>query len=353
MLFPYIYVSHQMEKMQSFIDFIFYEVWCKASASGDYRLDLFTGNPELHEVMTAFHYDDTKGAEFFSSHVERIYGLFSGLSDAQIEQFQQWYQDNNDLIKACANDPAAHLVRYADIAVVHKDLGEQLSIFFKGLYSQSLLDLAALRAKIGDIDDHYKTFVAINKVGKCPFCGIGDIKGTNHSKRDAYDHYLPKALYPFNSINFRNLAPACHECNSTYKLSKDPAHSPVGRRKAFNPYATATYVIGLEVSLLNSDIEKLTPEDVNLQFGPATISEEIDTWKNVYGVEERYKAKICAESDGKYWLMQVLDEWEIDGKLPVDFLIALSRQANKHPYAECNFLKKPFLDACHKVGLFE
>ena len=61
------------------------------------------------------------------------------------------------------------------------------------------------------------------------------MKGTHHSKREAYDHYLPKVLYPFNSINFRNLAPACHECNSTYKLGKDPAHNPAGRRKAFNP----------------------------------------------------------------------------------------------------------------------
>jgi hypothetical protein len=94
----------------------------------------------------------------------------------------------------CGNDPAVHLVRYADIAATYKDLGEQLAVFFKGLYSQTLLDLAALRAKIGDIDDHYQTFVSINKAGKCPFCGLDDILGTDHSKREAYDHYLPKAL---------------------------------------------------------------------------------------------------------------------------------------------------------------
>ncbi len=27
------------------------------------------------------------------------------------------------------------------------------------------------------------------------------------SNPEAYDHYLPKSLYPFNSINFRNLVP--------------------------------------------------------------------------------------------------------------------------------------------------
>lgn len=352
MLFPYTYVPHQMEKMQTFIDFIFHEVWCKAPTSGPFGLNLFDANVELREVMEAFYYSDAHGADFFYGHVERIYGLFSALTAVQIDQFRQWYQGNNDLEKVCANHPATHLARYADIAVNYKDLAAQLGTFFKGLYSQSLLDLAALRAKIGDIEDHYQTFVATNKAGRCPFCGIGDIKGEHHSKREAYDHYLPKALYPFNSINFRNLAPACHECNSTYKLSKDPAHNPAGRRKAFNPYAPAGQSVQIQVTLQNADIDKMVPADITMQFGPAALSEEIDTWKDVYGIEERYKAKFCGENDGKYWVMQVIDEWKECGRNPNDFLSALARQAQNRPYADCNFLKKAFLDACRSVGAF-
>lgn len=352
MLFPYTYVPHQMEKMQAFIDFIFHEVWCKASASGPFGLHLFDANAELREVMDAFYYSDAQGADFFYVHVERIYGLFSVLTAAQINQFQQWYKGNNDLEKICANDPTARLVRYADIGVTHKDLGEQLAVFFKGLYSKSLLDLAALRAKIGDIDDHYQAFVSTNKAGKCPFCGIGDIKGEHHSKREAYDHFLPKALYPFNSINFRNLVPACHECNSTYKLSKDPARNPAGRRKAFYPFAVALQPMDIQVTLQHSDIEKLKPADVQLQFGPVAINEEIETWRDLYGIDERYRAKVCGENDGKYWLEQVLDEWKEKGRDPVEFLTTLASQTQRRPYADCNFLKKPFLDACREVGVF-
>ena len=357
MLFPYTYVPHQMEKMQTFIDFIFHEVWCKAPTSGDYSLDLFVADAELYEVMTAFHYDDGKGAEFFSGHVERIYSLFSALTAAQINQFQQWFQGNNDLEKACANDTAVHLARYANIAVNHKELAAQLGTFFKGLYSQSLLNLAALRAKIGDIDDHYQTFVQTNKAGKCPFCGINDLLGAYHSNREAYDHYLPKALYPFNSINFRNLVPACHHCNSSYKTSKDPAYSPkdparaAHRRAVFYPYKTAAHSIELQVVLQHSDIAKLTPADITLQFGPAALTEEIETWKDVYGIEERYKAKLCGESDGKYWLTQVLDECQAYDKQPTDILDMRAQQAQSRPYADCNFLRKPFLDACQKIGL--
>jgi hypothetical protein len=365
MLFPYTYVPHQMEKMQAFIDFIFYEVWCKAPTGGSFGLNLFDANAELREVMGAFLYSDAAGADFFYGHVERIYGLFSALTAAQISQFQHWYQGNNDLENLCANDPQVHLARHADIAVTHKALGKQLAAFFKGLYSQSLLDLAALRAKIGDIDDHYQAFVTTNKAGKCPFCGINDLLGEYHSKREAYDHYLPKALYPFNSINFRNLVPACHHCNSSYKTSKDPAHKPkdpageVVRRKVFYPFSTTPHVIDLQVKLGHADIENLMPVDIELVFGPANVAEKIDTWKDVYVIEERYRGKLLG-GDGKAWLVEVLDEWRwkdetagAEGRTPDQYLRDLGRHTETSPYANANFLKNGFLRGCKDAGLFE
>ena len=349
MLFPYTYVPHQMEKMQAFVDFIFHEVWCKAPASGNYSLDLFAANPELHEVMTAFHYDDSKGAEFFSGHIERIYGLFAVLSEAQIDQFRRGYCANNDIEKICANDPAAPVTRYADFPAELKDMRDQLKSFFKNLYSH--LDIAKLRVKIGEIDDHYdNAFLSVNQTGKCPFCGIGDIKGPHYTKREAYDHYLPKALYPFNSINFRNLAPACHECNSTYKLTKDPLNSAVGRRRAFYPYANEAYSIDIKVELRKPDVDKLTTDEVQLEFGPAALSEQIATWKEVYGIEERYKAKCCS-GDAKDWLEQIRvlrDEYGID---PAASLISLRQQIEKAPFANSNFLKIAFLEGCDRVGI--
>jgi 5-methylcytosine-specific restriction endonuclease McrA len=356
MLFPYTYVPHQMEKMQTFIDFIFYAVWCQAPLKRPYRLELFASNPELFEVMTAFHYDDSKGAEFFAGHVERIYALFVPLSACQVEQLRLWYWANNDVERVCANDPVMSVKRYADFPAELKDLRDQLASFFKGLYSH--VDVAALKKWISDIDGHYESFVKVNDTGKCPFCGINDLLGQYHSKREAYDHYLPKALYPFNSINLRNLVPACHHCNSSYKTSKDPAHTPkdpagaVQRRAVFYPYATEPHAIELQVSLKHADIPNLKPEDVSLLFGPDEISEEIATWKDVYDIEERYKAKLCTKSDGKAWFAQVVDEWKELGRTPQEFLEAVALGARKRPYTDCTFLKKPFLEACKDAGLF-
>ena len=121
----------------------------------------------------------------------------------------------------------------------------------------------------------------------------------------------------------------------------------------FYPYTTSPHALDIHVALLTSDIEKLTPADMNLTFGPAAINEQIESWKDVYGIEERYKAKLCTESDGKAWLAQVFDEWKELGRDPTDFLQSLALNARNRPFTDCNFLKKPFLEACQVTGLFD
>lgn len=354
MLFPYQYVPHKMERMQDFIDFIFYDVWCKAPIGLDFNPDLFEAEPDLKEIVSYFGFTakaPERGRQFYKD-IKSIYEFFAGLTLQQIDQLKRWYHANNDIEKVCTNNHACQVARYTDIKAINPGLSDLLASFFKGLYSKELLDLAALRDKIGQIDEHYQEFMQVNTTGKCPFCGLGDIKGGNHTKREAYDHYLPKALYPFNSINFHNLAPVCHECNSTYKLSKDPVHNGAGRRKAFFPYAAANHPIEITIDLSRPDIDRLKPADIQLSFGPAAFHEEIETWKEVYGIDERYKAKCCGENEGKYWLEQVISESQNFNYSALDYLAILNESMTKYPFAECNFLRKAFLDACNRMGLF-
>ena len=154
--------------MQAFIDFIFYEVWCKSAGKGLFCLKLFEANAELYEVMEDFSSSDTQGAVFFYNHVEKIYGLFSSLTEVQIDQFKQWYQGNNDLEKYVLMTLQYKLsvIRYCHSP---QRYSRTVLLFSLRAYTQSLLDLAVLRAKIGDIHDHYQSFAAVNKAGKCPF----------------------------------------------------------------------------------------------------------------------------------------------------------------------------------------
>ena len=222
-----------------------------------------------------------------------------------------------------------------------------------------MIHLKAVTSRTADIDNHYDAFVTKNDEGKCPYCGYGDIKGQHHSKREAYDHFLPKGTYPFNSVNFKNLAPMCHECNSSYKLQLDPTKhiDPITRkntgvrRKAFYSYAAAAPAISIDLILSSVDIAKLTPSDISLAITAPGRDEEVESWKDVFGIEERYKAKCCAKNDGKYWLIQALDECTNAGKTPQEIIQTIERNAESNPWAEANFLKKPFLLACQNAGL--
>lgn len=352
MLFPYTYVPHQMDRMQEFIDFIFYEVWCKAPNGGPYSIDLFASNPDLHEVMTAFHYADTQVAQFFAGSVERIYAHFTKLNFKQIRRIKWWYASNNQIECLCHGQAGYHATLYSNLSQKYHALQADVESFFKGLYG---FDPAALKKQVTTLDEHYDSFFTVNDSGVCPFCGINPIKGKHHSTRDAYDHYLPKDSYPFNSVNFYNLVPTCHDCNSSYKGTKSPVHDhEKQRRKAFYPFNTKPYAIELEVNLLKSDIERLEPNDIALSFGPDAIREEIETWKEVYAIEERYKAKLCGKKNGsKYWLTQVLDECKRYGVPSSVALDGRAQLTEENPFSDENFLRMPFLRACQRMGLFD
>jgi hypothetical protein len=212
-----------------------------------------------------------------------------------------------------------------------------------------VIHLKAVTNRTAEIDSHYDAFVKANDEGKCPYCGYGDIKGQYNTKREAYDHFLPKGIYPFNSVNFRNLAPMCHECNSSYKLKKDPIVSNATRRKAFYSFATIASGISLEITFANSDIDQLCPANITLTVTAPGRDEEVGTWKDVFGIEERYKAKCCGNNDGKVWLSRVIDECENYGLTAKAMLEAELRVAENKPWSDSNFLKKPFLLACQKV----
>jgi hypothetical protein len=200
--------------------------------------------------------------------------------------------------------------------------------------------------------------VGINNFGKCPFCGISKVLGRYHTKREAYDHYLPKGLYPFNSINFRNLVPACHHCNSSYKLSQDPAFIPkdpvrkTSRRKIFYPYSAASHKIEITIDLSKPKIANFEPSDIQLTFGPSAIEEEIESWKDIYSIEERFKAECCDPDGSKYWLEEVRHECD-KYKVAPEVAIANRRQVSeRNPFADSNFLRVAFLEGCFRIGMW-
>lgn len=357
MLFSYQYVPHSIESFQIWLDQLVKEVWCKAT--GNFSLDLL--HQDLRAVVEEI-YDTqeskTRGktADWLFGPITKIYGVFqSQLTPAQRQQVSAWYDNNNDIEALCACDPGKLPATYADLQTINSDLANEMKSFCTSLWS-NVLGLSPVQNRIGKIDAHYDALEnggAQAGKGKCPYCGYNDIKGSNYTRREAYDHFLPKSTYPFNSVNFRNLAPMCHECNSSYKLQKDPIRRADGsQRKAFYSYATASPAISISMILNTQDVTTLKPAEIDLQLTAPGHDEEVEAWREVFGIDERYKAKCCAENDGKAWLQHIIEECAnpmngltSDGLLDINF-----RAAVRSPYDGANFLKSPFLQACVAAG---
>lgn len=170
--------------------------------------------------------------------------------------------------------------------------------------------------------------------------------------------FSTQSIHPFNSINFRNLAPACHECNSTYKSTKDPAFTPKDklvagqRRKAFYPYTTKAHSVEFSITLKHCDLTTLKPEDVTLNFGPTAAKVELETWEDVYGIEERYRAKFC-DGDAKAWLETYRISNRSSSKSPQAFIDDVHEECDNSPFANLNFLRKAFLDELFRHGALD
>lgn len=365
MLYRYKYINHEIEKFQRYSDFLFFHVWLKAR--GKFSTSKLRGNLEFKRIYETLHHDDGDWAYFFNSSIENIYKEFSKLNKSQRIKLKKWYKINNR-IHALYTNRKLFPITYVKLQREYPKLGNLLKSFYERLYgSKSPFILAAFGNIMSIKKSHYNDFIDANfngHEGICPFCGLNSIKGNDHSKLEAYDHFIPKGKYPFNSINFKNLAPMCHECNSSYKLDNnplmniDPLTKEKNRRKAFYPYSTKRWTIEIQVELNNPDLKTLKKEEININTKCVGRNEEIDAWRDVFGIEERYKAKLLGERAGKKWYINLREGiynarkmLKKDDLTKEDWYNYLLNECEQDILSDCNFLKKPFYEECARIKI--
>ncbi|MEO0584230.1 MAG: hypothetical protein AAF135_18595 [Bacteroidota bacterium] len=345
------------------LDFLFFEVWCKAD--GEFDADKLDRHPRLKQIYIDLGNTEGIAATFFNSHVENIYAEFLKLEENEINYLKEGYRNNNNIEGLCT-DKTIQPLQYKDIEAKNIALAKLLKDFYGSLYGSSspfnLVIFDDLKNKL--IPDHYFKFMEANKREVCPFCGLLHLKANNHGCREAYDHYLPKAKYPFNSVNFKNLAPMCNECNSSYKKAKvpiekrNPLEDEEVRKLAFYPYAEDSPNVEFQVQIHTADINSLVPDDITIEITSAGYDEQIESWKRVFGLEERYKASMCSPDDGKAWVNSILGGYDNAVALGYkksreDYYEAQYFDAMFQPQTEKGFIKAPFLAACKSKGVFD
>lgn len=345
-----------MDIMQDYIQFILVNVWCKAEEGMAYDIAvLFDAKKDLRDMITELHTQELKGADTFLTSLQSLFEKFKLLDDAQKQQFISWFQLNNNIQQLCEQGNVLQPATYEFIAnvfpnVQYPNLVIDLKKFYKNLYSNGFLTLDSVKSRIGKVSERYQKFTAKNDKDVCPFCGLVGLLGQYYSKRDAYDHYFPKDKYPFNSINFYNLVPACPRCNSSYKLAKDPLQNP---RKVFYPFSVNPYPIELALKINQPDWENLQPNDIELEIGPNVLNSELDTWNDLYGIIERYKAECSSTGAGKAWLTEVFERADKLNMSKRQYVETMELDSKLDPFVDKRFLRKIFLEGCMNARLFD
>lgn len=159
----------------------------------------------------------------------------------------------------------------------------------------------ALTDEYGSIQEHFNEFKKQQNGKVCPFCGITALKPiSDRNRRNAYDHYIPKAKYPFVSINFKNLFPICHECNSDEKDDFDTPYNAGIRQRILYPFDT-TYSFDNITIIINPTEEfdnatlgtLLSAIDWHIEFNLVNGSLDIfESWDNIFEIKTRYKEYI-------------------------------------------------------------
>lgn len=111
------------------------------------------------------------------------------------------------------------------------------------------------------------------------------------------------------------------------------------------------------IEMMVKDVDHLTPENLKLEISSPRFTEEVETWKEIFGIEKRYKAICCSKGGGKYWYIQVSDEInnvgveKKEGAI-VDWINKIKRMTSYAPWADKNFLKLAFLEGCVAAETF-
>lgn len=334
MLRLYTPIQHDIFTLHTLLEKVVCEAWCTAcDDSCDDKLD------QAFKDIYNYSYKSTpKVKKTLKDEVERIYDIFKGLTPVIRAQVKEAFKTNNDIESLCDGKSPVYLSALPDV------IENDIKPLFKWCY-ETLLENKLVA---GDKMDYYNQLIkhSDNDFDTCPCCGLIDFESTESIRREAYDHYIPKATFPFASVNFKNLVPLCYKCNSDRKSTKDPIESA---RVAFYPFSTDQHNIDIELNYIadiNKEDKKLNFTDLEINLNGQT--NKIETWDWLFDIDVRYNDYI--KSKAQSWLRELETRFNRNRKRKqglsyLEILIDHIEDYEEDKYSEKKFLKIAFLKA--------
>jgi len=302
MIYAYKYLTYKIVNYHSKIGYFFSQLFLHDPKDYDENLLL---EPDFVPVVNA-------SPERLRGNLEKICKAYHSLKKSEKLKVQQAFSKNNQIETLCG-DIAEVPVRYDDL---NKDFKKLLKDFYKMLWEEYPQN-KNVSDDFGTVQEHFTAFTTKSHqtIRVCPFCGLNKMKPSGSINHNAYDHYLPQRYYPFIGIQFNNLFPACHECNSDEKKDVDTLYDGKTRRLVFYPYDTSYDPDQLNVAInpkhLYSVVDfKTLLDSIEWEFDitlAGAIDERIKTWDSVFKIKRRFRENMLYYEDT--WFEELMNRY--------------------------------------------
>lgn len=288
MIYAYRHLPHKIEGLNTEIEYFFNK--------------LFENNLETYDdkiLLTEEFIITITTSQKFKTYLKEITETYFKLDDTDKQTLKDAFKNNLPIEMLCSDPACASPIKFA--AIKNEAFRKLLKDFLTGLWEDYPI-IDAIENKYGLVQDHFSDFIdsTHQKAYVCPFCGLHKLKPSGGIKRDAYDHYIPKAFYPFVSINYLNLFPICHECNSDEKKATDTLFDGNNRRRVFYPFDT-TYQPN-QLSIVVEPEEKYSSlnfktllQDIKWKYKFTYAGNDdprLESWDKIFRVKGRYRENI-------------------------------------------------------------
>jgi len=259
--------NHSIFIYQQHVEHLVCNVWCKAE-DGVNCQNLLT--EEFEKIYLK--------RDWVKAGVDDIYNLCKPLLPNEREAIKEAFFINNDIDSFCEGKEKPRELD-ALPAVVESKMKPLLVKFYS--------DLISAREKLS----YYNNLIKHNGNFKfCICCGLTPVESAESHYREDNDHYLPKAEYPFASVNFNNLPPLCSKCNKKCKSTKNPFENG---RKSFYAFTPLDNEFEITISITATDATSylaLKEKEVSLTFN--NDADKVETWHWLFQINTRYNEEV-------------------------------------------------------------
>jgi hypothetical protein len=251
---------------------------------------------------TDFYDKVVKNNPALEKHFKKLFKEFKGLPASRKAEIVAEFTTHNSISDLCHNNQA--LTRYWSDSTYPK-FAKSVKDLFEFMYDETLSKVSYKNFSGESLPDHYIAYRDECSSSMCPFCGLEDYIDLHpeFEGRDAYDHYLFKAGYPFAAINPANLFPMCHECNTRFKKAQDVLFredKTTRRRAAYPPDDVFDISITIDNAFSPTPYATISLVDTS----DTTKTEKFDTWLKIFSIRQRYEGRVIKKKGD--WLKKVV-----------------------------------------------